>query len=550
MKKERIISLLILFSLLLVTVLFFTACKKDGDDVNAGDGTLPVEERLFTNKTQYFNGEEIYVTAYGKDNQTVGIYRANDDISNTDAIREYTIGRDGFVSGNTYAFKKSSKLNQSRQALKYLPNGKYKFVLFKDGGKEVEFSKNIEILVEKIQKPIAPSKVTYTLDNLQNGLADGDLKITLDKKSYAEEIVMYWANGNGKLDDYTALAPFFALNNDFTFEMYSNTIIPNNATKLWLYSKNSIGISDEYYEVVLPENCQFSQDTEAICEFQVVSDIHIAVDDTHCMTPDTKEVHKAHLLAMCDDILNISPNSSGIFVAGDIANSGRRYEWELADSLFKSFENLPDVYYSLGNHDLYGGESFNTLVQNFYDFAGVNSVYYEKNIGGYHHIFLGTESKKSGVDADLSDVQLAWFDSKMQELTSAEPNKPVFVYLHQSLYNTIAGSFPGQGWDGIIQDSQFKAIVEKYKQIVMFNGHSHWDMNTRGSMYSNGKNMPNIFNTASVGYLWTSFYLPAGEYLTGSQGYYVKVFKDKILVYGRDFTENKYIPSACFVAAI
>ncbi len=101
-----------------------------------------------------------------------------------------------------------------------------------------------------------------------------------------------------------------------------------------------------------------------------------------------------------------------------------------------------------------------------------------------------------------------------------------------------------------MQDSQFKAIVEKYKQIVMFNGHSHWDMNTRGSMYSNGKNMPNIFNTASVGYLWTSFYLPAGEYLTGSQGYYVKVFKDKILVYGRDFTENKYIPSACFVAAI
>lgn len=547
MKKERILSVVILLSLILVTVLFFTTCKKDD---GSGDGVIPVEDRLVTNKTEYFNGEEIYVTAYGKDNSLVGIYKRNDDLNSVDAIREYTIGKDGFVSGNTIAFKKSSKYNESRQAFRYLPNGKYKFVLFKNNEKEVDAVKDIEILEEKIKKPIAPSNVTYSLYDLKNGLADGKLQIKLDQKSYAEEIVMYWANGNGKLNEYTALAPFFALNNNFTFEMYNNTIIPTNATKLWLYSKNSIGISDEYYEVILPELCQFKTSDEIISEFQVVSDIHIAVDDSHCMTPDTKEVHKAHLLAMCEDILTVSPNSSGIFVVGDIANSGRRYEWELANSIFNSFENLPNVYYSLGNHDLYGNESYDTLIRNFYDFARVDSVYYEKIIGGYHHIFLGSESKQSGVDADLSDKQLSWFDNKMQQLTSSEPNKPVFVYLHQSLYNTIAGSLPGQGWDGIIQDSQFKAIVEKYKQIVMFNGHSHWDMNTRGSMYSKGANTPTIFNTASVGYLWSSFYIPAGEYLKGSQGYYVKVCKDKILVYGRDFTTNQYIPSACFVASI
>ena len=45
-------------------------------------------------------------------------------------------------------------------------------------------------------------------------------------------------------------------------------------------------------------------------------------------------------------------------------------------------------------------------------------------------------------------------------------------------------------------------------------------------------------------------FLNTGEYLKGSQGYYVEVYEDKILVLGRDFTNSKWIPSACFIANI
>ena len=126
----------------------------------------------------------------------------------------------------------------------------------------------------------------------------------------------------------------------------------------------------------------------------------------------------------------------------------------------------------------------------------------------------------------------------------------MFVYLHQSLYNTIAGSFEGQGWDGVVQNDQLKAIVAKYPQIYMFNGHSHWDLNTRGSMHDKSDGLPNIFNTSSVAYLWSSYYTPRGEYVEGSQGYYVKIYKNKVLVLGRDFVTNQWIPSACFQAKI
>ena len=93
-------------------------------------------------------------------------------------------------------------------------------------------------------------------------------------------------------------------------------------------------------------------------------------------------------------------------------------------------------------------------------------------------------------------------------------------------------------------------FISKYKNVLFFNGHSHWDLNSYQTMYTKDDNLPNIFNTASVAYLWSSYYLNTGEYLKGSQGYYVEVYEDKILVLGRDFTNSKWIPSACFIANI
>ena len=82
----------------------------------------------------------------------------------------------------------------------------------------------------------------------------------------------------------------------------------------------------------------------------------------------------------------------------------------------------------------------------------------------------------------------------------------------------------------------------------MFNGHSHWELNSEKSMYVRDEELPNIFNTASVGYLWTSYEVDTGEYMQGSHGYVIKVYKDKVMVMGRDFENEKYVPSAVFVA--
>lgn len=91
---------------------------------------------------------------------------------------------------------------------------------------------------------------------------------------------------------------------------------------------------------------------------------------------------------------------------------------------------------------------YKTQAELFIKYAntGTGKVYYDRMINGYHYIFLGSE--KQGLRADLSEAQLKWFDELLAKDTAANPEKPVFVMLHQSLYNTVAGSLPGQNWDG------------------------------------------------------------------------------------------------------
>ena len=55
---------------------------------------------------------------------------------------------------------------------------------------------------------------------------------------------------------------------------------------------------------------------------------------------------------------------------------------------------------------------------------------------------------------------------------------------------------------------------------------------------------PYIFNTASTAYLWTSYNIVTGENLDGSQGYYIYLYEDMVVVRGRDFASGKWIPAA------
>ena len=535
------VSSLVLTVIFVIFLLFssvlLVGCKKN--DVS-----------LFVSKSKYMLGEEIVVTATGNNDEWVGVYREKDDVSKVDPICKYPVFSEGFLSGQSYVLQRSAKFSESRKAFKNFPAVKYKTILF-DKTNKILKTELFSVENKSLTKPVEPKSITYTQKYAGSGLADGILKVEFDKNTFnATELLLYWANESGVLDDWTMLSKVKISSNPFYYQFVSNTIIPPNATKLRAYSLNKLGVSENFCETDLDENSGYDMSSITLTKFQVVSDVHVAVKDQHLASQDAKQLHAEHLKLMAEDIVKTSKESSALIVVGDVANSGQESEWQKNAEILNSVSGLPPTYYAVGNHDLYNG-SYKTQIGYFYKYANVQSVYYEKEIDGFHHIFLGSESNnKSGVDADLSETQLDWFENRLKELTKSEPDKQIFVYLHQSLYNTIAGSFKGQGWNGVMQDVRLKQILKNYPQVYMFNGHSHWDLNSVGNRHDATKDLPNIFNTASVGYLWSSYDNPTGEYLKGSQGYYVRVYQNKVLVLGRDFEQGKYVSSACYEAKI
>ena len=85
-----------------------------------------------------------------------------------------------------------------------------------------------------------------------------------------------------------------------------------------------------------------------------------------------------HFINMCNDIKTTSPNSDGLFIVEDIANSGAEEEWKLATDILKQ-SNIENVYMAVGNHDLYGGSYINQI-NLFYKYANTDSLYYVKEI--------------------------------------------------------------------------------------------------------------------------------------------------------------------------
>lgn len=532
----------------------------------------PGETLLITDKTSYNAGEPVYVTAAGGKDAWVGIYRKGDKPGEgsgcVDSIYWYYVAKDNHINGGSYDIMKQY-YNNTRSDYYQLPSGEYTLILFGDSG----YSKILKTKGIKVKTLEKPKSLAYSISNPASGMADGKITVTItDEEAEIDasskkglDILLYWADKDGNpLSDYTALAKRPVTGKTTSFRMTPYTIIPEGAESLIAYVMNGDVKSSGYAMYKLPDSCKPYKisDTGLNVKFQVISDFQINKNNPQSSVQTDGE---KHLAGVFSDIAKINPEGF-TFVVGDMADTGHRNEYEkIEQELARSGLNRTSIYYTIGNHDYYGysnDTSGTAAAQKLFEeyagkaVSGLDKVYYSVKLSGYTYIVLGSEQNEEGLHAVLSETQLSWFEKTLEDAVKSDSSKPVFVFLHQSLKETVAGSFDGQGWDGISSKSvdKYRSILQKYsKNIILFNGHSHWTLDSDGTMHAynaGGDNLPAAFNTASTAYLWTSYYVKGGEYLEGSQGYYIRLYDDKMIVMGRDFLKGKYIPSAIFVVPL
>lgn len=523
------------------------------------------------NKDVYSYGDNVIINAQSctaSNNAWVGLYKTTQlnggNPNNTIySLSWYYLSAYG---GKSLAFQDLAT-NAYGNGLQYpLDAGEYIIYVFGDSGySQIQATKTFTV-TDDVAAHF--SSLEYQVDNLADGFANGKVQVRIANDSYhmigRADASLYWADADGKpLKDYTSLAKFPVTDFITVSELYSHTIIPEEAKTLAAYVSFYGTEGTKASVVSLPEGCATfaGLDSNIRSEFQMVSDLHITDEVTTGMDGEHHIHDNEHFQMMLEDIAANSADSQGIFVNGDIANNGLSSEYAAVESIYNTVEaqtgkTLPEMYISLGNHDSYPGNinEFIAYAKSLGADMETNKPYYAQDVNGYKYIFLGGDntayyglSAANSNDAELSATQLQWLDAQLLDNEQNNGGKPVFVMLHQAIANTVAGSFDGQDWDGVVNIDAFKAVLNKYDNVILLGGHSHWELNSPNNMYPGSADLPVAINTASVGYLWSDYNSSDGYYIPGTQGFYVRVYEDKVVFLGRDFENQKWIPSACYV---
>lgn len=384
---------------------------------------------------------------------------------------------------------------------------------------------------------------TYARAGNPDGYATGTVSITVNmpaEETQGLRIVMYWGNETGKLEGYTHL-PYLKIQGEVTTYTFGrNVIIPEGATRLFVYlADTEEKLSEDCVVLDLPDGSAHGGFEASDAELWIMSDVHLDKDQNH--------THNRNFATMLQNVKAVSPKALGLFIVGDMANSGQEEEYQSLVALHAEAGEVPPLFLTLGNHDFYNN-SFEEGRAKFLRYATLpdgthpEAPTYDFWLGGYHFISLSTD-EPDGLDAIFHQSTMDWLREKLDE--NRNTARPTFLFLHQSLYNTVSGSLPGERWHGVQNDQMLRDVLADYPEVMFFNGHSHWTMDSVSNMFEGTSELPcRIFNCASAGYLWSGINVVTGEHLDGSQGYLIKICGSTLYALGRDFCTGEWISAA------
>lgn len=343
-------------------------------------------------------------------------------------------------------------------------------------------------------KPSDKVKITYDFANDTMGSAAGS--VTLEAR-FDGEYDLYWGDDDdekltfevGKYDvTYSEFATVDVDDGKGTAEIQSFTAIPEGAESVLVYKNSTLKAKQE-----LPEN-KITDNGEALYRFGALSDLH----------------YNRYYKTLGDDALATFPNALNFLdlcgvdfvgMTGDLSNKGERDAFENFHKTASKYD-FP-VYTCTGNHDVNGGldadswrEFINTGVYTDKKADGVvnvasnnlDFVYAPEAAKGDVFIFLSQTywSYNHEDSRILADEQLDWLGEQLEKYK----DRTVYLFMHTFLNNPVDGENLNMGegnienkagvtydlaftW-GTPDEVRFREYMHEYKNVVFFNGHSHW----------------------------------------------------------------------------
>lgn len=251
---------------------------------------------------------------------------------------------------------------------------------------------------------------------------------------------------------------------------------------------------------------------ELVMSFSAVSDIHVETNN-----PDAYDAFSELLKG-----LKAGEDNDAVFFLGDNVMNGQLLENFFFYSAVKAMKPAEKNIVVLGNHDLGNGEGdynkfYNNYILNNKLYLGNNieKSYYYEVINGCYMICLASEDLCVNT-CIMSQEQLTWLEDVLNE--AASKKAPIFVFNHHPLYYL----------EGVEGDSLAK-LLNNYENLLYIHGHIHDHLGTDNFKTEGGVNVINLGRSTEI-----------VDYEPGD-GIVVEVYKDEVLVRGRDFITGEWI---------
>ncbi|MFD0767592.1 fibronectin type III domain-containing protein [Bacillus sp. CGMCC 1.60114] len=281
----------------------------------------------------------------------------------------------------------------------------------------------------------------------------------------------------------------------------------------------------------------FSQTPAFAAEKNEVPKLQIPVmSDTHISGANQAD----NFAKALQEYKELAPNYKALAVVGDLTDQGLDSQYDEFNRILNMNMNPnAEKVLSIGNHELFEMRFWpkpwitnKTLTDRFVNKTGMPGVYYDKWIEGYHFISLGGEEMNENDYAIISDAQYSWLEKTLP--VQADPKKPIFVFLHQPIDDTVYGS---DEWGGGLRDGRLANLLKKYPQVILFSGHLHYMADHAKTAYQDGFTM---VNTSAIAYtVYEGGYGPDKS----SQGLLVNVYDDKVEIKAREFSNHTWVNS-------
>lgn len=233
-------------------------------------------------------------------------------------------------------------------------------------------------------------------------------------------------------------------------------------------------------------------------------------------------------------------------ICGDLTQVGTDANLSVYKNYVDTYSPDTPVYAIAGNHESYAedwSQNGEAVVRSRIETYTGKPLYYSFTHGNDVFIMVGV-----CVDgADFGTGGLQW----LYETLEANRNKRCFVFQHirpDDSCGNAYGIYANDIWNGT-QSVVFENLMKHYKNVIFFHGHSHlkFDLQTKDNLanYDNKYGIHSI-HIPSLAAPRTGNIDGTGreELYAESEGYVVDVYANHIVLRGRDFVSEKFLPIA------